>query len=487
MSTSSLTGGRLTCRMTNSRGEKMHPFILKVEKYIEKHQLVQSGDRLLLACSGGVDSVAVVLAFHELKELYNIQLGIVHTDHQLRGEESAEDMFFVEQLANRLEIPFYGTTLEVPSRVKAEGGNIQVICREERYAYFDSVMKQNHFDRLVLGHHADDQIESIVMSLVRGSLASSLTGIPITRTFSSGQIIRPFLCVTKEEILGFVQFHKQSFRHDPSNDKHTYTRNRLRHTVVPLLRQENQHVADSIRSFVEKQQQDDTFLQTLAKEKFDQLVTVGSESRFSLDTNQFREIPITLQRRVILLLLKYLYGSSKTLFNNRLIESILTACTKQDGNTVIHLPKDFFLIRHYSQVQFSSTSQQSLPIQSQLIDEDCWMTVGTGYSIYLTRNLSEQVPSDEKWFIQLENDSLPLSIRPKIEGDRIHLKGMSTPKKVSRLFIDEKISTEERGVWPILVSAKNDIMAVIGLRYEQQFTKSRTDQNFVLYVRVTNP
>jgi len=106
----------------------MHPFILKVKKYIDKYQLIQRGDRLLLACSGGADSVAAVLTFHELKKLYNLQLGIVHTDHQLRGAESAEDMHFVEQLAIRLDISFYGTTLEVPSRVEAEGGNVQVIC-----------------------------------------------------------------------------------------------------------------------------------------------------------------------------------------------------------------------------------------------------------------------------------------------------------------------------------------------------------------------
>ena len=188
----------------------MHPFILKVKKYIDKHQLIQSGDHLLLACSGGADSVAVVLVFHHLKELYNLQLGIVHTDHQLRGAESAEDMKFVEQLANRLNVSFYGTTLEVPSRVEEERGNVQVICREERYAYFDTVMKKKCFNKLVFGHHADDQIETVIMSLVRGSLPSTLTGIPITRPFSNGSIIRPFLCVTKDEILDFVQFQEQS-------------------------------------------------------------------------------------------------------------------------------------------------------------------------------------------------------------------------------------------------------------------------------------
>lgn len=459
----------------------MHPFVRKVKKYIDKHQLVENGERLLIACSGGADSVALVHVLNDLKETYHLELGIVHTNHQLRGEESAEDMRFVEQLARSFQIPFYAATLEVPKRVAAEGGNVQVICREERYSFFETIMKRYHYEKLVLGHHADDQTETVIMSLVRGSLTSSITGIPRERQFAVGQIIRPLFCVTKKEIFEFIHFNDKLFRHDPSNDKHTYTRNRIRHKILPLLAEENTNVSESIRSFVEKQQQDDEFLQTMAKEKYEQLVTVDQNGVFFLNTVHFSEVPIALQRRVILLLLSYLYNNSEILLNDRLIESILTACTERDGNAVIHLPNGFSLVRHYNKVQFSYSKQQPIDFRNVVIEENCWTSIGAGFSIYLTRNLDDSM-SGEKWFLQLENDSFPLIIRQKEEGDRIHIKGMSSPKRVSRLFIDEKISAEERLVWPLLVTQKNDILAVIGLRYGERFSKKFTSQKYVLYI-----
>lgn len=458
----------------------MHPFVRKVKEYIDKHQLVEEGERFLIACSGGADSIALVHVLHELKEMYCIEIGIAHADHQLRGEESAEDRRFVERFAASLNIPFYAATLEVPKRVAAESGNVQVICREERYSFFETLMEEFHYEKLVLGHHADDQIESVIMSLARGSISSSITGIPRTRPFSIGHIIRPFLCVTKKEIFEFVRYKNQQFRHDPSNDKHTYTRNRVRHTIVPLLREENPNISESIRAFVEKQQQDEDFLQTMAITKYKQLVTVDLEGTFFLDTKYFSEVPIALQRRVILILLKYLYNNSVILLNDRLIDSILAACNEHEGNIVIHLPNAFFLVRHYNKVQFSSFKQQPL-VTRNVVEENCWTDIGVGYSIYLTRNLSEDIPG-EKWFVQLESDSLPLLVRQKEEGDRIHIKGMTSTKKVSRLFIDEKITALERLEWPLLVTQKNDIIAVIGLRYGERFSKKFNSQNYVLYI-----
>ncbi|MFF2755649.1 tRNA lysidine(34) synthetase TilS [Psychrobacillus sp. NPDC058041] len=460
----------------------MLPFVQKVKKYIDKHKLIEEGERLLLACSGGADSVALVRVLYELQKEYACEIAIVHTDHQLRGEESEEDMRFVEQLAETLRIPFYGTKIEVPNRVSIEGGNVQVICREERYAYFERIMEKHKYQKLVLGHHAVDQIETVVMSLVRGTLASSITGIPMRRSFSVGEIIRPFLCVTKDEILDYIQLLHQNFRHDPSNDKHTYTRNRIRHKVVPFLVEENSHVSDKIQSFVEKQQQDDALLKVMAKEKFEQLVTINSNGNFFLDTMRFSEVPSALQRRVVLLLLNYLYNESEILLNDRLVESILSVCNECEGNMEIHLPNGFLLVRHYNTVQFTSSFHES-PLPGEIvIQEDYWHDIGAGFSIYLTSNLNGNI-SNEKWFVQLENNSLPLFIRQKEEGDRIQVKGMSSPKKVSRLFIDEKVSAEDRRVWPLLVNQNNDILAVIGLRYEKRFSKEYQGQNYVIYLK----
>ena len=227
----------------------MHPFVRKVKHYIDKHRLIEEKERLLIACSGGTDSVAMVLAMKELAVFYRCDLGIVHTDHQLRGRESAEDLEFVRDLANRLQLPFYSTALEVMSRVEREGGNVQVVCREERYSFFKQVLETYSYDKLLLGHHADDQIENVLMSLIRGTVSSTITGIPKKRPFSRGQIIRPFLGVTKQEIAAYLQDNQQLHRHDPSNDKHTYTRNRIRHRLVPLLKEENPNISDRIMLF----------------------------------------------------------------------------------------------------------------------------------------------------------------------------------------------------------------------------------------------
>lgn len=463
----------------------MHSFVRKVKQYIDRYRLIKKEERLLIACSGGTDSVAIVLAMKELESFYHCELGIVHTDHQLRGKESAEDMEFVKELANQLNLPFYSAALEVMRRVEEEGGNVQVICREERYAFFNHVMNTNSYDKLLLGHHADDQIETVLMSLIRGTNSSTITGIPKKRPFSRGQIIRPFLGVTKQEIEEYLLDKNQLHRHDPSNDKHTYTRNRIRHRLVPLLKEENPNVSDRITNFVEKQLQDEEYLQEVANEKYEQLVTVNEEGVFVIDSVSFSTVPIALQRRVILLLLEYLYKNSDILLNDRMIESILTACNNHDGNTVLNLPNAVTLTRHYNHIQFTPYHKEPVVSQEIVMKEDCWIDCGAGFFIYLTRNLTDQI-TGEKYFVQLEGESLPLTIRQKTQGDRIHIKGMSSSKKVSRLFIDEKISPEARLSWPLLVTAKNDIIAVIGLRYGEQFSKQYNSQNYVMYLKRIN-
>ena len=192
-----------------------------------------------------------------------------------------------------------------------------------------------------------------------------------------------------------------------------------------------------------------TCLQELAKIKFEQLVTVDPSGTIFIETVQFSTVPIALQRRVVLLVLKYLYNDSDVRLSERMIESILSACNEQSGNILIHLPNAYFLIRHYNRVQF--TSHYQIPAQGRvMIQENCWQEIGAGFSIYLTRDLTEAIEG-ERWFVQLDDGNLPLSVRQKADGDRIRVKGMDSPKKISRVFIDEKISSNERDVWPLLV------------------------------------
>ena len=189
----------------------MDLFEQKVKSYIDAKQLIAPKDHLLVACSGGVDSIGLLHFLHNYKEQLGFTLSCVHVDHMLRGEVSKEDMRFVAQLCQHYEIPFYGKSIDIPRLLQEEGGNSQALCRRERYQYFQKVMEEIGATTIVTAHHADDQVESMLMSLTKNSAIKGLAGIYPKRSFYSGKLIRPFLAVTKDEIRGYLQ-KKQAFK-----------------------------------------------------------------------------------------------------------------------------------------------------------------------------------------------------------------------------------------------------------------------------------
>ena len=200
---------------------KMVLFEKKVHDYIEEQQLIEEGDRLLIACSGGLDSMGLLHFFIHYKRKCKIQLYVAHVDHMLRGDTSLEDRRFVEQFCNEHDIPIFSTSIPIPKILEEEGGNSQAICRRERYNYFANIMSQKNIHKLVTAHHADDQLESMLMSLVKSGNMTGLKGISAKREFIVGTIIRPFLMVTKMEIWQYLLSREGTFREDASNLKMT--------------------------------------------------------------------------------------------------------------------------------------------------------------------------------------------------------------------------------------------------------------------------
>lgn len=204
-------------------------------------QCIERGDRLLIACSGGIDSMALLHYFDEEKERLHIEVAAVYVDHMLRGEQSKEDGEFVAQFCRARGIPFYTKAIAIADIVAETGDNVQNVCRLKRYEYFEELMAQH--TKLVTAHHADDQLETMLMAMTKGSSVAALSGIRVRRPFAQGEMVRPFLFVTRAQIELYMNERGLLHREDPSNAKLVYTRNRVRHTVTPLLRQENEHVA----------------------------------------------------------------------------------------------------------------------------------------------------------------------------------------------------------------------------------------------------
>ena len=176
----------------------MNQLEYNVKAYIQQMNLIAPGDHLLIACSGGVDSMALLHYLHKESVKLHIKISCVHVDHMLRGAVSKEDLQFVERYCLEQGIPFYGKSIPIASIVQQEGGNVQAICRRERYQYFKEILQQIGASKLVTAHHADDQLESVLMALTTKRSTNGLAGIHAIRSFGRFTIIRPFLTVTKQ-------------------------------------------------------------------------------------------------------------------------------------------------------------------------------------------------------------------------------------------------------------------------------------------------
>ncbi|HWL25031.1 MAG TPA: tRNA lysidine(34) synthetase TilS [Ureibacillus sp.] len=458
----------------------MVSFDEKVYAFINEQELIQQGDRLLIACSGGIDSMGLLHLFLDLRKKLEIEIFVAHVDHMLRGKTSLEDRQFVESFCREKGVPIFSTSIPIPKILEAEGGNSQAICRRERYAYFAEVMKNYSIEKLVTAHHADDQLESMLMSLTRAGSITGMKGIYASRTFSFGTIIRPFLSVTKNEIKEFLENKSGNYREDSSNSKDDYTRNRFRHHIIPLMKNENVHVPQNAVQFAQHLQEDDDYLFSIASKKYGEVIKEVRKGKFSLKIPDYIELPVSIQRRITLLLLNYLYGDSEYANSEALIKSINQLCKSQDGSATIHLPNDFVANRKYSEVIFEKIESPSL-VNEKLLEFNKWNVIQNGICLYIgdatnVENL-DSLESRTVYYFHSNSFKAPFRIRLRKEGDRIHLKGMETSKRLSRLFIDEKVPLLDRDQLPILVDAEDNVMAVLGIRVNKNFSKIKRAQD----------
>ncbi len=204
----------------------------KIIRFIETNRLIEKGERVLVAFSGGPDSVFALHFLNKFRKKYSIELSAVHFNHGLRGKEADEDQNFASEFCSNLGVAFYTSKLNVKKLAKEKKLSIEEAARKLRYQYLEKLRKQNSFDKIVTAHNLTDNTETVLMNLLSGTSASGLSGIPPQR----GCIIRPILCVTKQEILGYLEKNRIPFRIDSSNLSDDFKRNFIRNRILPLLR-----------------------------------------------------------------------------------------------------------------------------------------------------------------------------------------------------------------------------------------------------------
>lgn len=440
----------------------------QLTRFIKEQHLFKERTTLLLGVSGGPDSIALLHLLHKIATDYPIQLKVVTVDHQLRAEESREDSLYVERFCESLGIECACISVDVTSYKEKYGLGTQVACRNLRYQAFAEEMERQQADYLVLGHHADDQIETMLMQFTKVATPEAMLGMPLRRPFARGEIIRPLLHVTKDEIEAYLKREGISYRIDPTNLESDYTRNEFRHQIIPILKKHNPNLHTTVQNLSKSLQNDEHFLQIEAKKMLEAVVSFDEKARsarFSMEL--FKSYPIPLQRRVFHLILNYLYNNQEIYVTYVHEADFFALFEEEKSNVSIDLPGQLQMLKVYDAIMFrfqadeAITREENTSLELVIPGE---ITLEDGSK--LISSWESQLAGEEidTYCIPVDKVKLPLYVRTPRDGERMTWRGLNGTKKLSRIFIDEKIPKYQRKHWPVVVDSLNRVVWLVGLK-----------------------
>lgn len=444
----------------------------KVRAFLKRKGLELKDKKFLVGVSGGPDSIALLHYLWSNKNAFNIEIVAAHVDHMFRGKESFQDAMFVREYCKGRDIPFEMERINVPEYIEKTGKSPQTAARDCRYNFFRKIVKKYNLDYIALGHHGDDQVETILMRLTRGSTGKARAGMPFKRPFAEGVIIRPFLCLNRTEIEEYCIKEELNPRRDPSNEKGVYSRNRFRKEVLPFLRKENPQVHEHFQRFSEELQSDEVYLQELTVQKMNTVMEKKADEEILVDIDAFGAMPMPLQRRGIQLILNYLYKERPASLSASHIESIFSLMKSPHPSGKLNFPNDLHIVRSYRQCHFQFQKEPVQSYQFEVFEPAIIKLPNGGSIIFEYTDCPDGNLNHNTLLLDREEVPMPLIIRTRAKGDRMTLKGMQGTRKIKDIFIDHKIPLRERDSWPIVTDSDGRILWVPGLKkshYSMQY------------------
>lgn len=436
----------------------------KIASFLQRHSFNLENKKIIVGVSGGPDSLALLHYLIQEKGKRNLSIVVAHVDHMFRGEESFLDAMFVKDFCEKQEVPFEMLQINVPEIMEATGKSGSVAGRDVRYEFYHKMMMKHEAPYLALGHHGDDQIETMLMRLTRGSSGKARSGIPFSRPFYEGTIFRPFLCLTKDEIWDYCKQNNLTPRLDPSNEKEIYSRNRFRKHVLPFLKTENSHVHEHFQRFSEELQSDEALLLELTAERLKTVVTKREEDQITIDIKEFLKVPLPLQRRGIQLILNYLYKEKPASLSAVHIDQVFSLIHHHEPSGKLDFPIGLNVIRSYFQLSFLFQQKTAEPYSFKIYGPGT-IQLPNGGSIRIDQ-LNKELPGRQPntAFFNIDHITWPMVIRTRKMGDRMTLKGIKGSKKLKDIFIDQKVPVQDRDSWPVVTDSVGTIIWLPNLK-----------------------
>lgn len=425
-----------------------------MEQTILEEKLIERGDTIIVAVSGGPDSIALLHGLCQLQSHYQWNVVAAHLNHGFRGKDADADASYVEKIATALKIPSHLKKINVPEWMKEWGLGPQEAARILRYGFLREVAGKYSKSMIATAHQADDQVETLLMRIIRGSGLEGLAGIPMKRLDEGIPLIRPLLRITRSDIDNYCLKHHLQPRLDQSNLSEKYTRNRIRLQIVPLIKKENPEITQSITHLSSLIYHENEFMDSLAKDHLNEIIVNQELNKIIIKQKEFLSFHLALQRRMIKLILSYLTGKSKQIHFKH-IEDCREIMYSSSPSASLDLPGTIMVHREYNHVVFSlgnvcetqTPYLYPLPIPGRIYVPE----IGRTFITTLVKgdcNSHEMTP--DKILLDPQRIKGELFIRSRQPGDRINIIGMTGSRKIKELFIDEKIPKLQRERIPLL-------------------------------------
>lgn len=445
--------------------------IKKVKKYIIDNNMVAPKDKVLVALSGGPDSICLLHILYMLKDELNIKLGAIHINHMLRGDEALQDEKYVSDICSKLGIDCYIKRIDI-SRVSNENNvSLEMAGREERYKAFEEVKKEHGYSKIAVAHNANDQAETILMRMMRGTGLEGLVGI---RSVREGGIIRPILCLNRDEIEFYCDENNLMPRIDKSNLERVYSRNKVRLDILPYMKENfNEDIIDTLNRMSLLLSKDNEYIEEQANKSYEKYCQLNKD-KLTIKSELFETEKEAIITRVIKRAFKEISNSHQN-FEMKHIYDVIDIYHKGTGKS-INLTNNIVAENTYGNVIFKKKKEiKKQQTKNEVLVEKSIIPTCVDFKDYEVKmeilEKEKQIEFSNNALIKLfDYDKIEegIVIRNRKDGDKMKPLGIKGTKKLKDIFINLKVPREERDIIP-LVCFDEEIAWVVGYKVSESF------------------
>lgn len=425
---------------------------------IEDNFVFHKEDTIVVGCSAGPDSMALIDMLLRIREKYSLNLIVAHVNHNLR-KQSVQEEEYLRNYCEKKKVMF-----ECMMITEYGDDNFHNEARNIRYDFFDKVVYKYHANYLMTAHHGDDLVETVLMRITRGSNLNGYSGFKKIVDKGEYKIVRPLLSYTKQELEDYDKKNHIMYYIDDSNAKDKYTRNRYRKYVLPFLKEEDCNIHLKYLKFSTVLNEANQFIE---HERDKALKKVINNNILKIDI--FKELDSFIQKEILYYMMNDFYQDDLILINDKHIELLLNLIYSNRANAFVNLPNEVIATKTYQELELKKVTTEITTYEVELskyvllpnhhVIEEVADLVGSGNDT--CRLLSSEI-------------NLPLTVRTRKFGDRMSIKGNGT-KKIKDIFIDKKVSSSERDLWPVVVDSKGVVVWLPGLK-KSKYDKKKTEK-----------